>query len=59
MRTSTGLSSLPPTRRMRAGLHEAEELRLQREVHLGDLVEEQRAAVGEFGRARPGSRPRR
>ena len=34
-----------------AGLHEAQELRLQAEVHLGDLVEEERAAVGEFGRA--------
>ena len=34
-----------------AGLQEAQELGLQAEVHLGDLVEEQRAAVGEFGRA--------
>ena len=49
-RTSTRFSSLPPTRRNAAGLHEAQELRLEAEVHLGDLVEEQRAAVGELGR---------
>ena len=36
-----------------AGLDEAKQLGLEGEVHLGDLVEEERAAVGELGGAGP------
>ncbi len=37
-----------------AALDEAQELGLQAEIHLADLVEEQRAAIGKLGRAGPG-----
>ena len=42
-----------------SGLHEAKQLRLQRQIHLGDLVEEEGAAIGELGRTGRGSRPLR
>jgi hypothetical protein len=35
--------------RQRAGLEEAEELGLQREIHFPDFIEEEGAAIGEFG----------
>src|SRR5258706_9917474 len=40
-----GAADTPET----AGLHEAQNLRLQRQIHLGDLIEEERAPVGDFG----------
>ena len=45
MRTSTSSAFGAPTRRTSARLERAEELRLHRERHLADLVEEERAAV--------------
>ena len=44
MRTSTGISSRPPTPLDRALLQEAQQLGLQRHRQVADLVEEQRAA---------------
>ena len=52
MRTSTGTSCVPPTGRTVALLERAQELGLQRERHLADLVEEERAAVGLLEEAR-------
>ena len=51
-RTSTCRSRVSPTRRKVPVCDEAQQLGLQREIHLADFVEEQRAAVGELRRAR-------
>ena len=46
MRMSTGTGLVPPTRSIIAFLQGAQQLGLQADVHLGDLVEQQRAAIG-------------
>ena len=46
MRMSTGTGRVPPTPVDHALLDGAQQLRLQPHVHLGDFVEQQRAAVG-------------
>ncbi len=63
MRTSTEISSFPPTRWKRFFLEDAEELRLERVIEVADLVEEKRRIVGllEFPdprRRRPVKAPR-
>ena len=53
-RTSTGMGSLPPTRRIVALLERAQELRLQRRGSSPISSRKQRAAVGRLEQAAPG-----
>ena len=47
-RTSTSCSTRPPSRRNLPLLQHAQQLDLRHRHHLGDLVEEQRAAIGQL-----------
>ena len=50
-RTSTLTTLLPPMRRKLRSLEDAEQLRLQRDRHVADLVEEHGSAVGSLEHA--------
>ncbi len=51
MRTSTGIDCVDADRPHLALLQHAQQLHLQRQRHVADLVEEQRAAVGRLEEA--------
>ena len=58
-RTSTRSVSLPPTRSKACSSSDAQHLGLGLQAHVADLVEEERAAVGQLELARAAGPPRR
>ena len=59
MRTSTRIVRVPPSALELALLQHAQDLRLGHRREVGDLVEEERAAVGQLEAALLARRPRR